>query len=366
MFEPAYLILEDGRVFRGEAIGARGLALGEVVFNTSMTGYQEILTDPSFAGQIVTMTSPLVGNYGVNASDVESSRPCVAGFVVRELSRIASSWRAVDSLRNYLEQHGVIGLTEVDTRALTLHLRSRGTMRAAIATADVPVEEALERVLAHPRIDDIDLVRTVTTPEPYEVPAVGEERHRVLLYDFGVKTSSVRHLAARGCRVTVIPGWTPSEVVLDGPAPDGVLLSNGPGNPEAINHVLEAIREFGRRGVPVFGICLGHQLIGRAFGGVTSKLLYGHRGGNHPVRRLEDGRVEITSQNHGYAVRRGKGDEVEGAPALRVTHESLNDGTIEGLAHREYPVFGVQYHPEASPGPHDALYLFDRFVALMA
>jgi carbamoyl-phosphate synthase small subunit len=360
-----YLLLEDGRQFAGVTMGAEGVALGEVVFNTAMTGYQEVLTDPSYAGQIVVMTYPLIGNYGVTPEDEESAVPRLSGFVVRELSPLYTSWRARDSLESYLARHGVVGLTEVDTRAVTRHVRQAGAMRAAIAPASVPRDEVMERILAHPRMEGLDLACAVTTTERYEVPAVGPERFRVVAYDLGVKSRSLRLLAERGCRVIVVPAGTPPEAVVE-LQPDGLFVSNGPGDPEAVEGTLETIRRLANAGTPVFGICLGHQLVARAFGGQTYKLLYGHRGGNHPVKRLADGAVEITAQNHGFAVRRGPGDEVAGAPALRVTHVSLNDGTMEGLEHRELPVFSVQYHPEGAPGPHDSVYLFDRFVEAMA
>jgi carbamoyl-phosphate synthase small subunit len=362
--QDTYLLLEDGRTYPGEPMGARGVALGEVVFNTSMTGYQEVLTDPSYAGQIVVMTYPMIGNYGVNMTDQESTRPQVAGFVVRELARRFSNWRAQGSLDDYLVSAGVVGLTEVDTRAVTRHIRSAGAMRAAIVTGDVDQQEALRRVQAHPRMEGLDLTGAVTTEQPYEVPALEPERFRIAAYDFGVKSNSLRLLAERGCHVTTLPASTPADQVL-AVAPDGLFVSNGPGDPEAVGHALETIRRFAEEKRPVFGICLGHQLVARAFGATTYKLLYGHRGGNHPVRRLEDGAVEITAQNHGFAVKGGAGDAVDGAPQLRVTHVNLNDGTVEGLAHRSLPVFSVQYHPEAAPGPHDSRYLFDRFVSEM-
>ncbi|HLU26523.1 MAG TPA: glutamine-hydrolyzing carbamoyl-phosphate synthase small subunit [Longimicrobiales bacterium] len=364
MREAGYLLLEDGRIFRGQQLGARGIALGEIVFNTSMAGYQEILTDPSYAGQIVTMTFPLIGNYGVNAADQESERPQAAGLIVREISPMYSNWRAKGSLEEYMERHGLVGLTEVDTRALTRHIRSAGAMRAAIAPADEPVDAVRERIEAHPRMENLDLTGEVSTAEPVVIPAVGPERFHVLAYDFGVKSRSVQLLAERGCRVTKLPASTTLEEMLELEF-DGLFVCNGPGDPAAVGHALRAIREIAERGIPVFGICLGHQLLARAFGGRTYKMLYGHRGPNHPVRRLEDGAVEITSQNHGFVVKEDADGNVEGAPALQVTHVSLNDGTIEGLRHREFPAFSVQYHPEASPGPRDSLYLFDLFIAAM-
>lgn len=364
MRQAAYLLLEDGRQFRGEAIGAPGASLGEVVFNTSMTGYQEVLTDPSYAGQIIVMTYPMIGNYGVNRIDTESGRVQVAGFIVREISETYSNWRAEGSLDDYLRSQNIVGLAGVDTRALTRHLRSAGAMRACIAPADTPVDETMARILAHPRMEGLDLTGAVSTPEEYDTPAVGEELFHVLAYDFGVKRHSQKLLAERGCRVTTVPSNTPAEAILER-NPNGLFVSNGPGDPETVGHALETIRLLGDHNIPVFGICLGHQLIGRAFGGRTFKLLYGHRAANHPVRRLSDGAVEITAQNHGFAVRRGPGDTVEGAPSLRVTHVNLNDETMEGLEHRELPIFSVQYHPESAPGPHDSRYLFDRFIAAM-
>jgi carbamoyl-phosphate synthase small subunit len=364
--EPGYLLLEDGRTFVGDMIGAAGVALGEAVFNTSMTGYQEVLTDPSYAGQIVTMTCPLIGNYGITPEDAESGAVQVAGFVVREASRIHSNWRSGGSLQHYLKQAGTVALDGVDTRALTRHLRSAGAMRAAIAPVAVAQDEVMRRIQAHPRMEGQDLTCGVSTPEPYDVGAIGEQRYRVVAYDFGVKRHSLKLLAQRGCAITTLPASTTAAEVFEHDF-DGFFVSNGPGDPEAVEHALETIRELGRRGVPVFGICLGHQLIARAFGGTTFKLLYGHRAGNHPVRRMSDGAVEITAQNHGFAVRRGSTpDAVDGAAALRVTHVNLNDHTMEGLEHRELPVFSVQYHPEAAPGPHDSRYLFDRFEREMA
>ena len=364
MESTAYLLLEDGRRFDGFLLGNPEIALGEVVFNTCMTGYQEVLTDPSYTGQLVTMTYPLIGNYGVNQEDRESPVPQVAGFVVREAARLDSSWRSNGSLDAYLKEHGISGIADIDTRALTRHIRSEGAMRGAIAPAGVPQDEVLAKIHAHPKMEGLDLACGVSTDEPYEVPAVGEERFHVLAYDFGVKAHSPKLLAERGCRVTVIPAETPVSQILADP-PDGLFVSNGPGDPAAVEKAEAAILGLAEAGVPVFGICLGHQLISRAFGARTFKLPFGHHGGNHPVKNLDRSTVEITSQNHGFAVEAGEGDEIPGAPGLRLTHINLYDGTVEGVEHRELPVFCVQYHPEAAPGPHDSRYLFDRFLALM-
>lgn len=363
--DAAYLILEDGRRFDGRCFGARGLSLGEVVFNTSMTGYQEILTDPSYSGQHVVMTYPLIGNYGVNLEDQESGHPQVAGFVVREPPPRHSSWRASGPLEDYLRRHDVVGISQVDTRALTRHIRSAGAMRGAIASGDTDPEELLERVLAHPRMEGLDLVCGVSTESPYEVEAVGEERFHVVAYDFGVKAHSLKLLAERGCRVTVLPADTSVDDIVER-CPDGMFVSNGPGDPSAVERAEAAILTLSEAGTPVFGICLGHQLIARAFGARTYKLPFGHHGANHPVRNLDRDTVEITSQNHGFAVMADGDIGIAGAPDLRQTHVNLYDGTVEGLAHRERPVFAVQYHPEAAPGPHDSRYLFDHFIELMA
>jgi carbamoyl-phosphate synthase small subunit len=358
--DAAVLMLEDGRAFRGEAYGAPGTAFGEVVFNTSMTGYQEVLTDPSYTGQLVAMTYPLIGNYGANPEDQESAGPQVAGFVVHEAPPAFSSWRATESLDAYLKRHGVVAISGVDTRALTRHIRSAGAMRGAIAPAEVPADELLRQIREQPSMTGLDLADEVSTHERYVVPAQGETRFRVLAYDFGVKSHSLQLLSQRGCEVTVIPSTTPPEEIAAAGA-DGLFISNGPGDPEAVPHALDSIRALAEADTPVFGICLGHQLIARAFGAHTYKLLYGHRGGNHPVRRILDGAVEITAQNHGFAVE-GSEAGIPGAPDLKVTHVNLNDGTIEGLEHASRPVFSVQYHPESAPGPHDSRYLFDRFV----
>lgn len=361
---PAYLLLEDGRRFEGTGFGAPGPALGEVVFNTAMTGYQEILTDPSYSGQMVCMTYPLIGNYGVNEEDEESRGPKASGFIVREVSEHFSSWRSSGSLQNYLSRHGVVAISEIDTRALTRHIRAEGAMRGAIAPADLPEAALLERILGHPRMEGLDLTRGVSTTASYEVPAETEERFHVVAYDFGVKATSPAQLAQRGCRVTVIPADTSADEVV-GMAPDGLFVSNGPGDPAAVDSATETIQRLADAHIPVFGICLGHQLIARAFGATTFKLPFGHHGANHPVHNLDRDIVEITSQNHGFAVLRGDGNDLPGAPDLRLTHVNLYDDTVEGLAHKSRPVFSVQYHPEAAPGPHDSRYLFDQFIDSM-
>ncbi len=368
---PALLALADGRVFRGEACGAAGEASGEVVFNTSMTGYQEILTDPSYRGQIVCMTYPLIGNYGINPEDAESRQPWVNGFIVKEACGYPSNWRGRMRLDDYLREHGIVAIQGIDTRALTRHLRDRGAQEGIISTVETDAERLVERARALPGLVGRDLVSEVTAPEPhgwdqgswdlvrgYTAPPT--PRFRVVAYDSGIKQNILRQLASLGCGVTVVPADTPAEAILE-MKPDGLFLSNGPGDPEAVPYLVESVRGLTGR-MPIFGICLGNQILGLALGGNTYKLKFGHHGANHPVRDLLTGRVEITAQNHGFAV-----DPASvAAKGLEETHVNLNDGTSEGMRHRELPIFSVQYHPEASPGPHDAHYLFHRFIDLMS
>ncbi|HJQ35243.1 MAG TPA: glutamine-hydrolyzing carbamoyl-phosphate synthase small subunit [Pyrinomonadaceae bacterium] len=356
---PALLVLEDGRAFRGRAWGADAEACGEMVFNTSMSGYQEVLTDPSYAGQIVCMTYPLIGNYGVNRADEESARPWVEGFVVREASTVASSWRSEETLDAYLKRWNVPGIERVDTRALVRHIRDKGAMRACISSVDLDEKSLLEKALNSAPMENRELASVVTTARPYEVAARGRERFHVVCYDFGVKRNSLNELAALGCRVTVVPASTPAREVV-AMRPDGVYLSNGPGDPASMTEVVSEIRNLVQEGVPTFGICFGHQLLGRAFGGETYKLRFGHRGGNQPVKDLLTGKVEITSHNHGFAV------SARSLPAeVEVTHVNLNDDCVEGMRHKTLPILSVQYHPEAAPGPHDAEHHFRRFVEMM-
>ena len=357
--KPALLALEDGRTFLGRSWAADGEACGEMVFNTSMTGYQEVLTDPSYAGQIVCMTYPLIGNYGVNRADEESDRPWVEGFVVREASRVASNWRSEESLDDYLKRWNLVAIEGIDTRALVRHIRDKGAMRACITTIDTDEMSAVEKARKSPSMENRELASVVTTKQPYEVAPEGQQRFHVVCYDFGVKRNSLRQLAGLGCRITVVPAATPAAEVL-ALKPDGIFLSNGPGDPASMNKEVEEIRQLVKAAVPTFGICFGHQLLGRAFGGKTFKLMFGHRGGNQPVKDLKDGRVEITSHNHGFAVEAGS------LPAeVEVTHVNLNDRCVEGMQHKALPIISVQYHPEAAPGPHDAAHHFRRFIKLM-
>jgi len=358
----ALIALEDGTTFHGHAFAGEGEVYGELVFNTSMTGYQEILTDPSYHGQIVTLTYPLIGNYGVNEEDVESSRPQAAGLVVGECSRVASNWRSRQSLPDYLKQHGILGVDQVDTRAVTLHIRSRGAMKCVMSTVDLDPDSLVRKAIHSPGLVGRDLVTEVSTPQPYLWPRAekGDPRYKVAVIDCGVKYNQLRILSRLGCRVEVFPNQAPARNLLAS-KPDGVFISNGPGDPEGVPGTVRNVREIIQTGVPTFGICFGHQLLGQALGGKTYKLKFGHRGGNQPVLNQDTGKVEITSQNHGFCV-----DKQTLDPDLVVTtHVNLNDGTSEGLRHRKLPVFSVQYHPEACPGPHDAEYLFRRFLELM-
>jgi carbamoyl-phosphate synthase small subunit len=367
---PAVLALADGTVFHGTSIGAPGRTVGEVVFNTALTGYQEILTDPSYAQQIVTLTCPHIGNYGINADDVEARKVFAAGLVIRDLPLRVSNFRATMSLADYLVSEGTVAIADLDTRRLTRHLRTHGAQNGCIAAGQAQVEQAIAAARAAPSMAGLDLAKVVSASEPYEwtqtewalgsgYGAQAAPRWHVVAYDFGVKFNILRMLASRGCRVTVVPAQTPAAEVL-ALRPDGVFLSNGPGDPEPCDYAVRATRTLVERGLPTFGICLGHQILALASGAKTFKMKFGHHGANHPVKDLDSGRVSITSQNHGFAV-----DEKTLGANLRPTHVSLFDGTLQGLARTDRPAFCFQGHPEASPGPHDIAYLFDRFVKLM-
>lgn len=362
----AILVLADGTAFTGTAFGADGEAVGEVVFNTSLSGYQEIITDPSYRGQIVTMTAPEIGNYGVNPEDVESSRPWIEGLVVKECSPLPSNWRARQSLDAYLKEWGVVGIEGLDTRALTKHLRDSGAQEGVISTVDLDANRLAAKAKASPGLVGRDLVRDVTCEKPHtwtegpwmRAPETIEKKPQVVVYDFGVKRNILRCLVGVGCDVRVVPATTPASEILAS-KPDGVVLSNGPGDPAAVGYAIDTARELVGH-VPLFGICLGQQLLGLALGGTTSKLKFGHHGGNQPVLDLATQQVTITAQNHGFTV-----DLDSLGPDVEATHVNLNDRTLEGLRHKKFPIFAVQYHPEASPGPHDAGYLFRRFVEMM-
>lgn len=353
----AILALEDGTVFEGKAFAAAGERTGEVVFNTSMTGYQEILTDPSYKGQMVTMTYPLIGNYGINEADFESSQPCLEGFIVKECSKSFSNWRAEKSLADFLKEYNIIGIEGIDTRALTRHIRLTGAMKGILSTEDMDKKRLVEKAKSSPGLLGKDLVKEVSCNKSYQWEKEG--RYKVVVLDFGVKYNILRQLAAASCQVVVVPAKTEAEEILK-TRPDGVLLSNGPGDPAGIPYAAETVKNLIGK-IPIFGICLGHQILGLALGSTTYKLKFGHHGGNHPVKDLKTGKVAITVQNHGFCV---DADSLEGKE-IELTHINLYDHTLEGMRHTRLPIFSVQFHPEASPGPHDARGLFNEFVKMM-
>ncbi len=352
------MVLEDGRYFKGKSFGAQGEIIAEVVFNTGMAGYQEVLTDPSYCGQIVNMTYPLIGNYGVNEADMESKKIQVTGFIVRELCTWPSNFRSQGTLGDWLEKNNISGIQGIDTRALTRHIREAGSMNGVLTTNDESMAALQEKAKAAPHMAGQDLVGKVTCEQPCDYAAPKEKKYTVTLIDYGVKYNIMQELANRGCQVRVVPAsMSAKDILADNP--DGIMVSNGPGDPAAVTYAIETVRELIGK-VPMFGICLGHQIMGLAYGGKTVKLKFGHRGVNHPVKELATGKISITSQNHGFCV-----EEKSLPQDVEVTHVNMNDMTLEGMRHKKHPVFSVQYHPEASPGPHDAAPLFDRFINMM-
>jgi carbamoyl-phosphate synthase small subunit len=355
----AILALESGKIFKGKSFGASGERCGEVVFNTSMCGYQEILTDPSYKGQIVTMTYPLIGNYGINKEDVESRKIFLEGFAVKEYSKIASNWRKDKPLDEYLKKNNILGIEGIDTRSLTLHIREAGAMRAVLSTQDLDEKSLVRKARGSPGLVGIDLVKEVTGDRQYMWNKAAKRLYKVVVLDCGVKYNILRELMKHNCEVIVVPAQTPAEEILK-LKPNGVLLSNGPGDPAAVKYVIENTRKLIGK-VPIFGICLGHQMLGLALGGKTYKLKFGHHGANHPVKELKSGKISITVQNHGFCVDINSLNKKE----VEITHINLNDQTLEGIRHKKLPLFSVQFHPEASAGPHDANYLFAEFIKLM-